>query len=105
MPIDAEPSLRESVESSLRSHDDAGTFLEEPAVVYCANVLNDDDNNRWIDRKIGPSRLVNKIGEGGMGIVYRGVRVDDEYRKEVTIKVARAGLSSPSLTTRFKAER
>ena len=55
---------------------------------------------------VGPIyRISGIIGRGGMGIVYRAVRADDEYQKEVAIKVATVGLLAPDLRKRFLAER
>ncbi|HLJ50836.1 MAG TPA: serine/threonine-protein kinase [Bryobacteraceae bacterium] len=57
-----------------------------------------------IDR-IGPYRVTSTIGHGGMGAVYRAERADDEYRKQVAIKIVRRGLESPYAVARFRHER
>ena len=54
---------------------------------------------------LGHYQISGVIGRGGMGTVYRAVRADDEYRKEVAIKVATMGLLAPDLRQRFLAER
>lgn len=54
---------------------------------------------------LGNYRISSIIGRGGMGIVYRAFRADDEYKKEVAIKVATMGLLAPDLRQRFLAER
>jgi serine/threonine protein kinase len=59
----------------------------------------------WLGRRIGPYELREEIGEGGMGVVYRAVRADDQYRKEVAIKLLKNGLDSSSTLARFKVER
>jgi eukaryotic-like serine/threonine-protein kinase len=43
--------------------------------------------------------------QGGMGAVYKAVRADDQYHKEVAIKLIRTGFDSDFLVRRFKAER
>lgn len=58
-----------------------------------------------IGEHVGPYRILEVIGRGGMGVVYRAVRDDDQYRKEVAIKVAAAGGLSPELRQRFLGER
>jgi len=100
-----DPTLRKSVESLLLSHEEAGEFIEEPALVSYASMLAQENTEAWVGRQIGPYRLVQEIGEGGMGIVYRAVRADDEYQKQVAIKLVKAGLDSKSSLARFKAER
>src|SRR5712692_7753541 len=56
-------------------------------------------------RRLGPYRLLAEIGHGGMGSVYRAVRDDDQYQKQVAIKLIRGGWDSSFVRQRFKAER
>jgi tetratricopeptide (TPR) repeat protein len=55
-------------------------------------------------RRIGPYRLLEQIGAGGMGAVFRAVR-EDQFRKEVAIKMIGAGFLHPDLRRRFVEER
>jgi non-specific serine/threonine protein kinase/serine/threonine-protein kinase len=54
---------------------------------------------------LGDYRIVDVIGEGGMGTVYRAVRADAEYEQSVAIKLVRGGFDSASLAERFRQER
>jgi len=54
---------------------------------------------------LGPYRLTGIVGRGGMGVVYRAMRADDAYRKEVAVKVASFGMDTPDLRQRFVSER
>ncbi|MEO8029877.1 MAG: serine/threonine-protein kinase [Gemmatimonadota bacterium] len=59
-----------------------------------------------IPDQVGPYRIMSVLGEGGMGAVYLGERADDQYRKQVAIKLVRAGLEDdPVLRRRFVEER
>jgi len=58
-----------------------------------------------VGRHIGAYRVLGEIGHGGMGVVYRAVRDDDQYRKQVAIKLVRGGIDSDFVRERFKAER
>jgi non-specific serine/threonine protein kinase/serine/threonine-protein kinase len=58
-----------------------------------------------VGRRIGPYRVLSEIGHGGMGAVYRAIRDDDQYRKQVAIKLVRGGMASDFIIHRFKAER
>src|SRR5262245_4497900 len=84
--------LRNGVEGLLGAHDSAGRFLEpegEPAP----------------GMRLGPYRLIERIGEGGMGVVYRAARDDGEFRREVAIKVVGGQLLAPEAERRFIQER
>jgi len=53
---------------------------------------------------IGPSRLVRRIGIGGMSVVYLAER-EEPYRRTVAIKVLRSIGNDDSSTHRFHVER
>ncbi len=56
--------------------------------------------------RIGAYRVLEVLGEGGMGVVYRAERDDGEFRQAVAIKVVRMGLGTgPGIVARFRAER
>ena len=54
--------------------------------------------------RIGPYKLLQKIGEGGMGIVYMAERMTP-FRQMVALKVIKAGMDSRQVVARFEAER
>ena len=54
--------------------------------------------------RIGPYRILRRIGEGGMGIVYEAEQIEP-VRRRVALKVIRAGMDTASVVTRFEAER
>ncbi len=56
-------------------------------------------------RRIGPYLLIRLIGHGGMGAVYLGVRDDDQYQKEVAIKLLKRGMDTDFMLARFRQER
>lgn len=55
--------------------------------------------------RIGAYRLDEKLGEGGMGVVYAASRDDAQFRRSVAIKILRHGLGSPGAIARFRDER
>ena len=59
----------------------------------------------WVGRRIGAYKIIELIGVGGMGEVYRAFRADDQYRKEVALKVVRVGQDSSVIIARFRNER
>jgi serine/threonine protein kinase len=107
----ADPELRRELESLIASHEQAGTdFLNVPPPQAAAdpsapNNLNPDHREPMIGRRLGTYEIVEQIGAGGMGEVYRAIRADDQYRKQVAIKLVRAGQNSDFVIRRFKNER
>lgn len=55
--------------------------------------------------EVGRYRIVETVGRGGTGSVYRAERVDGEYEQHVALKVLRRGLDTHDVLTRFRAER
>jgi eukaryotic-like serine/threonine-protein kinase len=99
------PELRRELESLLVAHENAGTdFLNSPSAPTLATAESLGRSELFIGRCIGPYQIVNQIGAGGMGEVYRAFRIN-EYEKEVAIKVVRAGQESGFSLSRFKNER
>jgi serine/threonine protein kinase len=58
-----------------------------------------------IGQRLGPYRLTGKIGQGGMGTVYRAVRDDDQFQQTVAIKMLRFAQGDSAASQRFRRER
>jgi serine/threonine protein kinase len=107
--------LREQVEGLLRLHANAGSFLEQPAVETGAT-RDEVSPGRWIDpadlpppsegpgTRIGPYKLLEQIGEGGMGLVFVAEQ-QQPVRRRVALKVIKPGMDSRPVIARFEAER
>jgi non-specific serine/threonine protein kinase/serine/threonine-protein kinase len=108
----ADQILRAEVESLLQYAQRPAKFFETPALEVVAHALAEDLRARdaasasgMIDVRIAQYRIVGKLGAGGMGDVYRAVRADDQYEKQVAIKLVRQGLDTESVFARFRQER
>ncbi len=55
--------------------------------------------------RIGPYRVLQEIGQGGMGTVYEAVRDDDQYSSRVAVKLIHPGRDEESVVRRFRMER
>ncbi|MGC2645432.1 MAG: serine/threonine-protein kinase [Candidatus Sulfotelmatobacter sp.] len=104
--------LRVEVESLLKYAQRSEEVFEAPALEVVARSLAEDLRtqerqraDKMIGARIAQYRILDKLGEGGMGDVYRAVRADDEYEKQVAIKLVRQGLDTESGYERFRRER
>ncbi|MEM6794685.1 MAG: serine/threonine-protein kinase [Acidobacteriota bacterium] len=55
--------------------------------------------------RIGPYRVLGRLGRGGLGTVFLAERDDEHFHKRVAIKCVRPELGSPELESRLRAER
>jgi serine/threonine protein kinase len=105
-------ALRRRVEQLLQAHERAGSFLETPAVGATAALPTGAGLGAPPPRvpqeaagsRIGPYRLVEQIGEGGMGAVWRAEQ-EHPVRRQVALKLIKAGMDSAQVVARFEAER
>jgi len=95
--------LRGNVEALLRSNDKAGNFLEAPPV-DCEVTLDAGPIFEGPGTVIGPYKLLEKIGEGGMAVVYMAEQ-DRPLRRRVALKIIKLGMDTKQVIARFDAER
>ncbi len=93
-------SLYRELQALLRADECCGNFLEQSTVAGGPGTVEESPAGR-----IGPYRLLRRLGQGGMSQVYLGVRDDDEYQKLVALKVIRHGTDQQDLLRRFRTER
>ena len=98
-----DPEAMHRVLELLRIYDQENSFLESPPVALGATVdippLNEKPGT-----VIGPYKLLQQIGEGGMGTVFMAEQTEPIQRK-VALKVIKAGMDSRQVIARFEAER
>ncbi|HVS18728.1 MAG TPA: serine/threonine-protein kinase, partial [Planctomycetota bacterium] len=93
----SDAALRAEVEALLASED--GVALEAP--------------EGWPRRvepeaapqRAGPWRLLRRIGAGGMGEVFLGVRADGQFKRRVAVKLIKLGMDTEEVLRRFERER
>jgi serine/threonine protein kinase len=96
-------AIRTEVESLLEADRVAGDFADGPSHHLCELVAGVIDPLPY--QRLGPWELLELIGQGGMGTVYRARRADDEFRREVAIKVVSRGMNTDFVLRRFRTER
>jgi serine/threonine protein kinase/tetratricopeptide (TPR) repeat protein len=116
-------ALRRHVGQLLQAHAEAGSFLERPAArpegtgAYApgsapdaaAEVPADDGGPQAADgdragTAVGPYKLLQEIGEGGMGTVFLAEQTQP-VRRQVALKIIKPGMDSKQVIARFEAER
>jgi serine/threonine protein kinase len=99
-------ALRQEVAELLASYEDAGDeFLDRPDRDESALEAFAAAVDPLVGKLAGPYRLIEEIGQGGMGSVYRAVRADDNLKRNVAVKVIRRGMNSEFILRRFRHER
>src|ERR1700730_13812532 len=97
--------LRGKIESFLKSDEQTDGFIEQPAFAIPHDLFPDNVEESFAGRQFGAYQIIREIGRGGLGAVYLAARADDEYRKQVAIKVIRRGLDTEDILRRFRTER
>jgi eukaryotic-like serine/threonine-protein kinase len=107
-------ALRNRVEGLLGRAGEAGSFLERPAIAEIDTAKLDQTWERSavaatdaitpVGSVIGPYRLLDVLGEGGMGTVYRAEQTEP-VKRQVALKLIKPGMDSRSILVRFEAER
>jgi len=95
------PELRAEVETLLAAHAEAGDLppdaTEGPDTLVESAPLHGGAT-------IGPYRLIEKIGEGGFGLVFLAEQCQP-VRRRVAIKILKQGMDNRQVIARFEAER
>ncbi len=99
--------LRAEVLTLLAAHEAATDFIDSPALIDIGMISREEvpDQSVFIGRRIGPYEIVRELGHGGMGTVFLAVRADDQYRKQVAIKLVNRGMDTDLILRRFMMER
>jgi serine/threonine protein kinase/dienelactone hydrolase len=95
--------LRIKIENLLKLHDNAGDFLESP-IIDPDVTLNDLPQTEGPGAEIGNYKLLERIGEGGMALVYMAEQTKP-IRRKVALKIIKLGMDTKSVIARFEAER
>jgi len=93
--------LRKGVEGLLAANDRSGSFMPGPAG---GAITSDHRLSEGPGSRVGPYKLLQQIGEGGMGVVYMAEQ-EVPVRRKVALKIVKPGMDSKQVVARFEAER
>jgi serine/threonine protein kinase len=99
--------LRARVEALLKAHDNPDSFLEVPAAAFGVTVDLSPPEPPLAERPgtvIGPYKLLQQIGEGGMGVVFMAEQ-SEPLQRTVALKIIKPGMDTRQVIARFEAER
>src|SRR5262249_48323630 len=97
-------SLRERVEILLREHDKLGSFLESQAQSPAETTGSAAMPEQPTSVLAGRYKLLEEIGEGGMGTVWMAEQMEP-VKRLVALKLIKPGMDSRDVLARFDAER
>src|SRR5437868_11125363 len=96
--------LRQRVESLLQALDEADGFVADPTAGGSTQSAPATPPHEGAGSRVGPYKLLQKIGEGGMGVVYMAEQQRPVVRR-VAVKVIKLGMDTRQVVARFEAER
>src|SRR5262249_48793281 len=98
--------LRRRVEALLKVHDNPDSFLSQPAFEFAptVDVPPVEPLAEGAGTVIGPYKLLQQIGEGGMGVVFMAEQ-SRPVQRMVALKIIKPGMDSRQVIARLEAER
>jgi serine/threonine protein kinase len=99
----SDEGLLARLETLLRAHEEAGDFLETPPF-GSGIALDFSPVAEGPGTSIGRYKLLEKIGEGGMAVVYMAEQTEP-IRRKVALKIIKLGMDTRQVIARFEAER
>ncbi|MEM7787630.1 MAG: serine/threonine-protein kinase [Bacteroidota bacterium] len=104
-----DPALYHAVTALLDADTEAEAALGESATVFAAGLLDAVERDAEVGlpagTRVGAYEVVDELGRGGMGAVYRAARADGTFEKEVALKLVKRGMDTDEVLRRFRAER
>jgi WD40 repeat protein len=101
-----DPALRQRLDALLAAHDTPEAMLPKvaPAVVATIKLDLADAPDEAVGTTIGRYKLMERLGEGGYGVVYVAEQTQP-VRRRVALKVIKLGMDTKAVVARFEAER
>ena len=101
-------AIRSKIERLLARDENTSALLDEPAWGPGISTPSPEQvalGEASGDQFVGPYRLQRLLGTGGMGAVWLAERADEQYDKQVAIKLIKRGMDTDEILRRFRNER
>src|SRR5215470_1813707 len=98
-----DPEVSRRVQALLQAYEDPASILDRPPV-SAVPVTVDDAPPERPGTVIGPYKIIEQIGEGGMGTVWMAQQTEP-VKRLVALKLIKPGMDSRQVLARFEAER
>jgi serine/threonine protein kinase len=98
----SDPDVRKRLERMLAAHEAPHSLHDAPA--RSPDLTLDVSICEGPGSVIGPYKLMEQIGEGGMGLVFVAEQ-QEPVRRKVALKIIKPGMDSRNVIARFEAER
>src|SRR5260221_4921296 len=101
-----DPALRQRLEALLAAHEQSEGVLAKgaPTAAPTMKLAFAEAADEAVGQKIGRYKMLEKIGEGGCGVVYVAEQTEP-VRRRVALKVIKLGMDTKQVVARFEAER
>ncbi len=96
--------LKQRIQKLLQAYDEHASFLEFSPVAVADSSTLDSPVGERLGAQIGPYKLLQQIGEGGMGVVFMAEQHEPVERR-VALKIIKPGMDTRQVVARFEAER
>jgi serine/threonine protein kinase/tetratricopeptide (TPR) repeat protein len=100
--VRSDAAMAAELRALLAADEDGNALLDAGATSALPTLLDDAAPS---DRRAGPYRLLRKLGEGGMGVVWLAERSDGSYEQHVAVKLLKRGMDTHAILRRFLQER
>ena len=103
---DGDLALRARLEALLAAHEQPETLLATQAAAARPTIKLDlaDAPDEAVGQTLGRYKLLERVGEGGCGVVYVAEQTEP-VRRRVALKVIKLGMDTKQVVARFEAER
>ncbi len=95
------PELRAELQAMLMAHEQDRPLLAERRF----EAADTDTAQQALGQRIGAYRILSVLGRGGMGDVFLAERDDEQYERQVALKLLRPGVHASSMADRLRRER